>query len=102
MVRITAEDLDDYMFVDADGNMFDPALTVYVLMPDPKVRRTDDPCRLWIVTRDDVGYLPSEVEMGSFDKAERACDAANARMGWTREEVDRIFLASMGGGAACL
>ena len=28
---------------------------VYVLMPDPKVRRPDDPCRLWIVTSDDVG-----------------------------------------------
>ena len=100
MVRITAEDLDDCMFVDADGNVLDPAFTPYVLMPDPKVRRTDSPCQLWIVTRDDTGYLPSEVEMGSFDEAERACDAANARMGWTREEADRIIPASMRGGTA--
>ena len=100
MVRITAEDLDDSMFVDADGNMLDPAITRYVLMPDPRVRETDRPCQLWIVTTDDVGYLPSEVEMGSFDEAERACDAVNARMGWTREEADRIILASMGGGTA--
>ena len=100
MVRITAEDLDDCMFVDADGNVLDPAITPYVLIPDPKVCETDRPCQLWIVTTDDAGYLPSEVEMGSFDEAERACDAANARMGWTREEADRIILASMGGGTA--
>ena len=35
--------------------------------------------------------------MGSFDEAERACDAANARMGWTREETDRIILAPIAG-----
>ena len=100
MVRITAEDLDDCMFVDADGNVLDPAITPYLLMPDPKVRETDRPCHLWIVTTDDVGYLPSEAEIGSFHEAERACDAANARMGWTREEADRIILTSMGGGTA--
>ena len=102
MVRIAAEDLDDCMFVDADGNVLDPAVTPYVLTPDPKVRRADGPCRLWIVTRDDPGHLPLEVEveMEPFDEAERACDAANARMGWTREEADRVILASMGGGTA--
>ena len=98
MVRITAEDLDDCTFV--DGNVLDPAITSYVLMPDPKVRRTDDPCQLWNVTTNDVGELPSEVEIASFDEAESVCDAANMRMGWTREEVDRITLASMGGGTA--
>ena len=91
MVRIAAEDLDDCMFVDADGNVLDPAVTPYVLTPDPKVRRADGP-----------GHLPLEVEveMEPFDEAERACDAANARMGWTREEADRVILASMGGGTA--
>ena len=98
MVRITAEDLNDCMFVDAAGNVLDPAITPYVLMPDPKVRETDRPCQLWIVTRDDADYLPSEVEMGSFDEAERACDTDNACIGWTREEAHRIILASMGGG----
>ena len=98
MVRITAEDLDDCMFVDSDGNVVDPAVTYYVFMPDPKVRQTDSPCQLWIVTRDGVGYLPLKVDMGSFNEAERACDTANARMGWTREEADGIILASMGGG----
>jgi len=38
--------------------------------------------------------------MASWDEAERACDAANARMGWTPEEVDRIILYSMAGGTA--
>ena len=80
--------------------VLDPAITHCVLMPDPKVRETNRPCQLRIVTRDDAGYLPSDVEMGSYDEAERACDAANARMGWTRAEVDRIVLASMGGGTA--
>ena len=100
MVRITAVDLDDCIFVDAGGNALDPAVTPYLLMPDPKVHDTDSPCQLWIVNRDDAGYLPSEVEMRSFDEAERACDTANARMGWTREEADGIILASMGGGTA--
>ena len=100
MVRINAKDLDDCMFVDADGNVLDPAVTPYVLMADPKEFGTNDPCQLWIVTTDDAGYLPAEVEMDNFDKAEKACDAANARLGWTREEADRIILASMGGGTA--
>ena len=29
MVRITAEDLADCMFVDADGNLLDPAITPF-------------------------------------------------------------------------
>ena len=98
MARITAEDRDDCTFV--DGNVLDPAITSYVLMPDPKVRRTDDPCQLWNVTTDDFGELPSEVEMASVDEAESVRDAANTRMGWTREEADRITLASIGGGTA--
>ena len=100
MAKITAEDLDDCMIIDADGNVLEPTVTPYVLMHDTKVHDTDRPCQLWIVARDDSGYLPSQVEMGSLDEAERACDAANARMGWTREEADRIILASMGGGTA--
>ena len=98
MVRITAEGLDDCMFVEVDGNVLDPAVTPYVL--DPKVHDTDRPRQLWIVTRDDPGYLPSKVQMGSIIEAERACDAAYARMGWAREEADRIVLSSMGGGTA--
>ena len=99
-MRITTEDLDDCMFVDADGHVLDPAITPYVLMSDPKVRETDRSCQLWIVTKDDAGYLPSEVEMGNFEEAERACDALNARMGWTRDEADRIILTSTSGGTA--
>ena len=34
MVRITAEDLDDCMFADADGSVFAPAINPYVLTPD--------------------------------------------------------------------
>ena len=75
MVRVTAEELDDGMFVDADGNVVDPAITPIVLMPDPKLRRTVGPWQLWIVTTDEAGSLPSEVEMGSFYEAEEACDA---------------------------
>ena len=100
MVRITAEGLDDCMFVDVDGNVLHPAVTPYVLMHDPKVHDTDRPHQLWFVTRDDPGYLPSKFQMESIIEAERACDVANARMGWTREEADRIVLASMGGGTA--
>lgn len=98
MVQNTVEDLDDCKFVDADGNVLAPAVTPYVLMPNAKVRQTDSPCQLWIVTRDDGGYLPSEMEMGTFDEAERACDAADARMAWTREEAGGFVLALMGRG----
>ena len=61
--------------VDADQNVVDPAITPIVLMPDPKLRRTVGPWQLWIVTTDEAGSLPSEVEMGSFYEAEEACDA---------------------------
>ena len=100
MVRVTAEELDDGMFVDADGNVVDPAITPIVLMPDPKLRRTVGPWQLWIVTTDEAGSLPSEEEMGSFYEAEEACDAANARMGWIREEAGRVILASIVCGTA--
>ena len=100
MVPTTAEDLDNCMLVDADANVLAPAITPYVIMPDSKVRETDGPCQPWIVTRDDAGYLPSEVDVGSFDEAERACDAADARMGSSREEAHRIILAPIAGGAA--
>ena len=92
--------LDDCIFVDVGRNALDPAVTPYVLMPDPKVHDTDSPCHLRIVTTDDAGYLPSEVGMRSFDGTERACDAANSRMSCTREEADGSILASMGGGTA--
>ena len=77
-----------------------PPSHLIVLMPDPKLRRTVGPWQLWIVTTDETGSLPSEVEMGSFYEAEEAYDAANARMSWIREEAGRVTLASMGGGTA--
>ena len=46
------------------------------------------------------GYHPTQLEMATYDEADRACDAYNAQMGWTREQADRIILASMGGGEA--
>ena len=100
VVRIIAENIDGYMFVGTDWNVLDPAITPYVLMTDRNVPEIHRPCQLWTVTRGDGGHLLSEAVMGSFDEAERTCDAANARMGGTREEVDRIMLASMGGGTA--
>ena len=72
----------------------------FVLMPDPKARDTADPCRIWIVTKGGQGYLPTEAMMANWEEAERACDAANSRMGWSREDVDRTILASMSGGTA--
>ena len=45
-------------------------------------------------------YHPTQLEMAIYDEADRACDAYNAQIGWTREEADRIILASMGGGEA--
>lgn len=99
-MRITAEELDERRFIDEDGNLLDPAETPFVLMPDPKAREAGGPCPLWIVTRGGQGYFPTEIEMENWNEAEKACDAANARMGWTRDEADRIILASMGGGTA--
>lgn len=55
MVRLSAEDLDDCMFIDADRNVLDPTVSPYVLMPDPKVHDTDRPCQLWTVT----GTIPA-------------------------------------------
>ena len=99
-MRITAGDIDAYMLVGTVGIVFDPAITPYLLMPARSVRDTDGPCWLWLVTRDDASNLPSEAVMGSFDEVERTCDAANAVMGCTREEVNRIILASLGSGTA--
>ena len=98
--RITAGELDERRFMDDEGNILDPLVTPFVLMPDPGACGSGRPCRLWIVTKGALGYCPTEVEMASWDEAERACDAANARMGWTPEEVDRIILYSMAGGTA--
>ena len=97
---IGADDLDETRFIDEDGNLLDPAATPFVVMPDPKARETAEPCQLWIVTKGGQGYLPTEVKMQNWGEAERACDAANSRMGWSREDVDRIILASMSGGTA--
>ena len=71
-----------------DGSVLDPAATPLVLMPDSKMRRDGGPCRRWNVTED------------SLDETEDAFDAANFRMGWSPEEADGMFLASMGGGTA--
>ena len=95
---IAPEDLDEGRFIDDDGNLLDPAATPFVLMPDPKSRDRAGPCRLWIVIEGGQGYHPTELEMESWQEAERACDDANFRMGWSREEADRIILASMSGG----
>ena len=97
---IGVDDLDETRFVDEDGNLLDPAATPFVLMPDPKARDTPGPCRIWIVTKGGQGYLPTEATMENWEEAERACDAANSRMGWSREDVDWIILASMSGGTA--
>ena len=38
------------------------------------------------------------METGNFDEVERVSDAVNARVGWTRDDADRIILTPMGGG----
>ena len=100
MKRITAEDLDETVFIDDDGTVLDPAVTPHVLMPDPKTPEQGQPCQLWLVTKDELGYCPTELEMASGRKAREACDAFNLRRGFSPEEADRIILASMGGGTA--
>ena len=97
---IGAGGLDETGFIDEDGNLPDPAATPFVLMPDPKTRDTAGPCQIWIVTKGGQGYLPTEAMMANWGEADRACDAANSRMGWSREDADRIILASMSGGTA--
>ena len=59
MVRITAENLDERIFVDAEGNVLDPAFNPYVLMPDPKERETDGPCQLWVAERHNSDFVIS-------------------------------------------
>ena len=100
MKRITAEDLDEAVFIDDDGTVLDPAVTPHVLMPDPKNREEGEPCQLWLVTKDGLGYCPTELEMASRREAQEACDAFNLRMGFSQEEADRMILASMSGGTA--
>ncbi len=79
-------------------SVLDPAVTPFVLMPDPGVRVRGGPCQLWLVTMGSFGYHPTELEMASFEEAERACDDANLAMGWSPEAADEVILASMGGG----
>lgn len=100
MKRITAERLHEAVFMDDDGTVLDPAVTPYVLLPDPKLSPEGEPCQLWLVTRGEFGYCPTEVELASRSEAQEACDAFNLHMGFSREEADRIILASMGGGTA--
>ena len=38
--------------------------------------------------------------MASFEEGERTCDAANSRLDWTPQDVERIIVTSMGGGLA--
>ena len=45
MVRITTEEFDDCMFVNANGNVLDITITPYVLLPDPKALRSGGPCQ---------------------------------------------------------
>jgi len=97
---IGADDPDESRFIDEYGNLLDPAATPFVLMPDPKARDTAGPCQIWIVTKGGLGNLPTEATMENWEDAERACDAANFRMGWSREDADRIILASVSGGTA--
>ena len=97
---VAAGDLDESGFVDEDGNLLDPAATPFVPMPDPKARDTAGPCRIWIVTEGGQGYLPTEATMENWEEAQRACDAANSRMGRSPDDVGRIILASMIGGTA--
>lgn len=99
MKRIAAGDLDETVFIDDDGTVLDPAITPYVPMPDPKPPE-GQPFRLWLVIKDECGYRPTEMEMASGREAQEACDAYNLRMGFSREEADRIILASMSGGTA--
>lgn len=56
--RITAEELDERRFMDDEGNVLDPLVTPFVLMPDPGACGSGRPCRLWIVTKGALGYLP--------------------------------------------
>ena len=99
MKRITADDLDEAVFIDDDGTVLDPAITPHVLMPDPKPPE-DQPCRLWLVIKGECGYRPTEMEIANSREAQEACDAFNLRMGFSQEEADRIILASMSGGTA--
>ena len=99
MKRITADDLDEAVFIDDDGTVLDPAISSHVLMPDPKPPE-DRPCRLWLIIKDECGYRPTEMDMASSREAQEACDAFNLRMGFSQEEADRIILASMSGGMA--
>ena len=100
MPRITAERPLEAVFMDEDGTVLDPAVTPYVLMPDPKPAPEGEPCQLWLVTKGGLGYCPTELEMASSREAHEACDAFNLRMGFSQEEADRIILASMSGGTA--
>ena len=87
--------------MDDDGNVLDPQPTPDVLMPHPQASRNPDPCLLCIVMNaGHSGYHPTELEMASFEEAEQACNAFNAQLGWTPEDVERIIVASMGGGLA--
>ena len=101
MQRITASELLNARFIGEDGEVLEPDATPHILMPHPRANRTRGPCSLCIVMNDaHGGYHPTELEMATYDEADRACAAYNAQMGWTREEADRIILASMGGGEA--
>ena len=96
MKRVIAEELYECSFIEEDGTLYDPVSDPHELMPDPKVR--DGPRPIWIVPAKGLGYFPTEMEMASREETEKTCDAANIRMGISLDEVDRIILASMGGG----
>ena len=53
MKRITAEDLDEAVFIDEDGTVLDPAITPHVLMPDPNPPEEGQPCQLWLVIKEE-------------------------------------------------
>ena len=100
MKRVTVEELCEFIFVDDDGTVLDPGVDAYVLTPDPKARRRGGPCHIWLVSGGCAGDCPTGLEMESWKEAEEGCDAANAQLGRSPEEADRIILACMAGGAS--
>ena len=101
MPQITETELLNTRFMDDDGNVLDPLTNPHVLMPHPQAHPNSGPCLICLVIGDgQPGYHPTELQMASFEEAEPACDAANARMGWTPQDVERVIVTSMGGGLA--
>ena len=52
------------MIVDATGDVLNPAVIPYALIPDPQPVRKSGSSRFWILTSEDADYLPVEVLRG--------------------------------------